>query len=88
MSLGGAQLGTRPSPADRRCAVHVTVDEDRCQGHARCYLICPEVFDLDDQGHAVVLVAEVPEELAERVAEAQRNCPEQAISVTAGAGRA
>jgi ferredoxin len=66
--------------------VHVTVDDDRCQGHARCNIICPEVFDLDDQGHSVVISADVPDELAGRVREAVRSCPEQAISVTARSG--
>src|SRR6266567_5571760 len=36
----------------------VTVDPDRCQGHAQCWEICPEVFSLDEEGHSVVLVDE------------------------------
>jgi ferredoxin len=60
----------------------VSVDPDLCQGHARCWQICPEVFDLDDEGHAVVAVAEVPAHLEEKVREAVRNCPERAITVT------
>ena len=31
----------------------VTVDEDRCRGHGVCWTICPEVFDLSDDGYAV-----------------------------------
>jgi ferredoxin len=27
----------------------VSVDPDRCQGHARCWDICPEVLDLGDK---------------------------------------
>ena len=66
--------------------MNVTVDGDRCEGHARCWAICPEVFDLDDEGHAVVTVDVVPVELEEKVRDAERNCPERAISVAAGAG--
>ncbi|MGO8860697.1 MAG: ferredoxin [Acidimicrobiales bacterium] len=57
----------------------VTVEAEVCQGHARCWQICPEVFSLDDEGHAVVLDHEVPNELEDRVREAVANCPERAI---------
>ncbi|RAY12663.1 ferredoxin [Actinomadura craniellae] len=58
----------------------VTVDPDRCQGHARCWEICPEVFSLDEEGHGLVLVAEVPAGLEAKVASAVANCPERAIT--------
>jgi ferredoxin len=57
------------------------VDPDRCQGHARCWAIVPEVFSLDDEGHAYVPVADVPEPLLLKVLEAVRNCPEGAIDL-------
>ena len=60
----------------------VSVDPDLCQGHARCWQICPGVFDLDDEGHASVAIDEVPADLAEKVLEAVRNCPERAITVS------
>ena len=59
----------------------VTVDADLCQGHARCWEICPEVFSLDEQGHGVVSVSEVPPEYEAGVADAAANCPERAIRV-------
>jgi ferredoxin len=59
--------------------MRVSVDADRCEGHARCWGICPEVFDLDDDGHAVVRRADVPPGLDDRVRDAARNCPERAI---------
>lgn len=62
--------------------MRVSVDEDRCQGHARCWAICPEVFDLDDEGHAVVVQPDVPAELEARAREAADNCPERAITVS------
>ncbi len=60
----------------------VSVDADLCQGHARCWEICPEVFDLDDEGHAVVVQPEVPAELEDKARDAVANCPERAISAT------
>ena len=59
----------------------VAVDPELCQGHARCWDICPEVFGLDDEGHAVVLVDEVPPALEGGVRDASVNCPERAIAV-------
>ncbi|TDV49850.1 ferredoxin [Actinophytocola oryzae] len=56
------------------------VDDDRCKGHGVCWSLCQEVFDLTDDGYAVVLVAEVPEEFEEAVATAVSGCPEQAIT--------
>jgi ferredoxin len=61
--------------------VRVAVDRERCQGHARCYQICPEVFQLDDEGHALSPSEPVPVGLEPKVVEAERNCPERAISV-------
>lgn len=61
--------------------MNVTVDPDRCEGHARCWEICPEVFSLDDQGHGTVSAAEVPVEFEGRARDAARNCPERAITV-------
>ena len=59
----------------------VTVDPDRCQGHTLCWEICPEVFSLDEEGHSVVSVGEVPARLEAKVTRAAGNCPERAITV-------
>lgn len=61
----------------------VVVDEDRCRGHGVCCSTCPEVFGLTDEGYSEVLVAEVPDDLAESANEAVLNCPERAISASA-----
>jgi len=60
----------------------VTVDTARCQGHARCRAICPELFELDglDQKSHVKL-ASVPPELEERTRRAVNECPESALSL-------
>ncbi len=59
----------------------VSVDPDLCQGHARCWEICPEVFSLDEEGHSQVLADEVPAGLQALAGKAAANCPERAISV-------
>jgi ferredoxin len=61
--------------------MNVTVDPDRCQGHARCWDICPEVFSLNDEGNAEVLLPAVPAEFEAQVEKAAANCPERAITV-------
>ena len=38
----------------------IRVDPDKCQGHARCYGLAPEIFDVDDYGQASVIVDVVP----------------------------
>ena len=58
----------------------VTVDSELCQGHARCWQVAPDIFDLDDFGHAVVRLAVVDGEAAERARAAANNCPERAIT--------
>jgi ferredoxin len=60
--------------------MNVSADPARCQGHARCNAICPEVFDLDQDGFVVVLNPSPGDELAVAVNDAAANCPEQAIS--------
>lgn len=59
----------------------VVIDEDLCQGHARCVLACPDVFDLDEQGHGIVVVDVVPPEHEMAVQRAVGDCPESAISL-------
>ena len=58
----------------------VTVDDQRCRGHGMCLTLCPEVFDLTDDGYAVADPEDVPTGLEAAAREAIENCPEQAIS--------
>ena len=57
----------------------VTVDENRCAGHGMCLTLCPEVFDLTDDGWAVAVHEDVPELAESAVRAAVENCPERAI---------
>jgi ferredoxin len=56
------------------------VDPAKCQGHARCNLVAPDLFDLDDDGKAFLLVDDVPADQADLALRAVANCPEQAIN--------
>jgi ferredoxin len=60
--------------------MHIVIDADKCQGHARCTLIAPNLFDLDDDGNAFLLVDEVPGDQVELAERAVANCPEKAIT--------
>jgi ferredoxin len=62
--------------------VKVTVDDDRCRGHAVCCSVCPEVFTLTDDGYSVARDPQVPAEFEEAVRAASVNCPERAITVS------
>jgi ferredoxin len=59
--------------------IRVSVDRARCTGHGLCLRHAPEIFDHDDQGLAIVLPGVVTDVAGAR--EAERNCPERAISV-------
>ena len=64
-------------------ALKVKVDPERCQGHARCAALAPELFTLDELGNAhEVGDGTVPEGLVEKAYLAKANCPELAIEVS------
>lgn len=58
----------------------VSVDFDACEENAVCMGVCPEVFDVQDDG-LHVLQEEPSDDLREKVKEAERACPTQAITV-------
>lgn len=65
--------------------MRLVFDGGACQGHNRCYSLAPELFDVDDEGYAALLVeGEVPAELVDKAMLAAANCPEYAISVVDG----
>ena len=57
----------------------VTIDGERCQGHGRCSLSAPDVFDVDDSGLGLVLRETVTDAELPLVREAHLSCPEGAI---------
>ena len=61
--------------------MRVHLDMSRCQGHARCSALAPDLFDLDVEGFATPRV-EAPFSDEQLIAQARRavtGCPEQAI---------
>ena len=58
-----------------------SVDRDRCGGSAYCQRIAPAIFDLGDDGIAVVLDADVAGPQAGAAREAEAECPSMAVSV-------
>jgi ferredoxin len=62
--------------------VKVTVDDERCRGHAVCCALCPDVFTLTDDGYTVAPDSEVPAEFEGAVLAAVRSCPEGAITAS------
>jgi ferredoxin len=78
---------TPPARDPRDGWVHVEVDATRCQGHNRCVIICPEVFETDEFGFSVVKLPEVGPELNEKVRLAEANCPEEAIRLASPGSR-
>ena len=62
--------------------MRIAYDRDACQGHNRCYLLAPELFDVDDEGYAVLRVeGQVPTDLEKKAQLAADNCPEYAIAI-------
>jgi ferredoxin len=61
--------------------MHIRLDADRCQGHGRCYVLAPDLFDADDYGHCVLLVDEVPAGREDDARTGVDNCPEQALAL-------
>lgn len=63
--------------------MHVQVDDNLCQGYGVCAQIAPEIFELDDDGYAVVPAGTpVPEGMEEKVREAATACPAVAILIS------
>jgi ferredoxin len=57
----------------------VFVDDQCCRGHGMCTTLCPDVFVINDDGYAEVVVAQVPSAQQDAAHEAIDCCPEQAI---------
>ena len=58
----------------------VVVNKDNCIGCGACEAICPEVFQLNDEGISAVVCDEVNKDLEDDVRDAVEGCPTSAIS--------
>lgn len=61
--------------------MRVHVDVEKCTGHARCWSLAPEVYELDDLGYNVTPVKDVPPELEAAARKGALACPELAITI-------
>lgn len=60
----------------------IRVIADRCQGHNRCRLTAPTLFQVDKFGNAqAVGDGAVPPDMAEKAKLAVENCPEFAVEL-------
>ena len=66
----------------RAMPMRITVDEDACTGHGRCWSLSPEVFEADDDGYCSTREVEVPPGQEEQARRASLSCPERAITIT------
>ena len=65
--------------------MRVRVDDERCEGHGRCYALAPRVFEPDDIGNSrTVGDGTVPAGEEDRARLAVANCPEHAITIDEG----
>jgi ferredoxin len=63
--------------------MRIRVNSEKCQGHARCWNLAPEVFVLDDNGYILAGDIEVKPGLEALAARGARACPERALEVVA-----
>jgi ferredoxin len=59
----------------------ITVDRDKCTGHARCQATAPDVYQLDDLGYCAITELTVPTGLEQQAQAGAGACPERAITV-------
>lgn len=69
-------------PCDTRkegTPIKVTIDHDLCIGDGICETICPQVFELRDDGLAYVIDENPSEDLRDEIQEAVDGCPTECI---------
>jgi ferredoxin len=59
----------------------VRIDDDRCQGHAVCYLVASRIFEVDDEGRGSVVEPVISDDDVDLAQAALDRCPEQAITM-------
>jgi ferredoxin len=59
----------------------IVVDRDLCEANAICSRQTGEVFRVEEDDTLTILLEEVPPSLEQKVFEAERLCPRQALKV-------
>ena len=60
--------------------IEITIDRDTCMGSGNCSFWAPGVFDLDDEGIAIVL--DPAAATIDKIRLAEQGCPTRAITLT------
>jgi ferredoxin len=77
---GWSKRRTGANQKERGTNMKVRVDKDTCVGDETCVEVCPEIFEM--QGDVAMAKTEnVPKNLEEKVNEAAKACPVEAIIV-------
>jgi ferredoxin len=59
----------------------VRVDQELCTGCGLCVELCPDVYEMNDDGLAEAKIEDVPKDLASDARDAAEDCPVEAIVV-------
>lgn len=62
--------------------VQIVIDPDKCIGIGSCEAVADDVFEVGDEGMAIVLTPDPPADRHDAVREAAAACPTSAITVT------
>ena len=57
------------------------VDKNICIGCGVCPTVCPEIFEMDDDGLAKASESEITDDLVDSAKDAEEQCPVNAITV-------
>lgn len=66
----------------------VTIDRQRCQGHARCAAVAPDLFALDENGYIAIDGFEATGDQEAIALRGARACPEKVVTLEPTTARA
>ena len=62
--------------------MRVKLNPERCSGHARCFAVAPEVYDIDDNGFCLPLPdQQLSSDLEAAARDGVDACPENALTI-------
>ena len=61
--------------------MHISCDFDLCESNAICVGMAPDVFELDDDDHLVILQEDLPTGRAEELRQVVASCPKSALTL-------
>ena len=61
--------------------IKINVDYDRCDSNGVCVQMCPEVFEIREDGFLYLFMETAPADLAQKLSDAEDGCPTGAISL-------